>query len=191
MVMIVRRTAMLAFGLWLVAAPVMAAAAKVGQPAPGFKVTTFDHRTVSLADLKGKVVVLNFWATWCGPCRNEMVVMDSYLRAHPGSDLQIFAVSTEDSVPDSQLRPLAKVLSFPLVTYLQGRAYGIIDNGLPTSYVIGRDGVLRHAASGAFDAESFDALITPLLEEPTPAAPVEAVKTSAPSPPTVAASPRS
>jgi peroxiredoxin len=171
-----RRIAGLILGLALLATPVLAAT--VGRPAPGFKVTTFDHKVISLADLRGKVVVLNFWATWCGPCRNEMVVMDTYIRTHPGADLRIFAVSTEDSVPDDQLKPLAKVLHFPLVIRLHGGGYDIIDHGVPTSYVIDRAGVLRHAAAGAFDTESFDALITPLLAEPDPALPSPGVQST-------------
>jgi thiol-disulfide isomerase/thioredoxin len=143
----------------------------VGKPAPGFRVTTFDGKVVSLADLKGQVVVLNFWATWCGPCRNEMIVMDHYARAHPGQGLRIFAITVESDISDSQLKPLAKALSFPLAKHISGWSYDIIDRGLPTSYVIDRAGVIRHAAAGAFDEESFDALITPLLAAAPPEAP--------------------
>src|SRR5580704_1548616 len=89
---------------------------KVGKPAPPFTIYTFDKRKVTLADLAGKVVVLNFWATWCAPCRVELPMLDAYVRRHPGDDLQLFAVTVEGSVPDSKLQPLAKVLSFPLAT---------------------------------------------------------------------------
>jgi peroxiredoxin len=139
-------------------------------PAPDFTVTTFDHQKITLADLRGKVVVLNYWATWCAPCKRELLVMDHYVRTHPGSDLHIFAITTENDVPDDKLKPLAQVLSFPLILRLGGRGYGTIGEAVPTSYVIDRAGVIRHAEASAFDAASFDALITPLLAETAPSA---------------------
>ncbi|HJV42291.1 TlpA disulfide reductase family protein [Caulobacter sp.] len=135
----------------------------LGAPAPAFEVTTFDSRTLTQAQLAGQVVVLNYWATWCMPCRAEMIVMDSYMRRHAQSGLNIFAIATENSVPNFKLKPLSEALSFPLIRRLKGKGYGLIGGAVPTSYVIDRQGVIRHARAGAFDAESFDDLITPLL----------------------------
>ncbi|MEO8115917.1 MAG: TlpA disulfide reductase family protein [Phenylobacterium sp.] len=149
----------------LAASPVHGAG--LGKPARPYKIITFDHQTVPSTDLRGKVVVLNYWATWCTPCRAEMIVFDNYMRRHKGTDLAIFAVATEDSIPASKLKPLASVLSFPLAARLTGGGYGVM-SGVPTSYVIDRAGVIRHAEAGAFDAESFDALVTPLLAEAPP-----------------------
>ncbi len=154
--------------LVLCAAPSASLAARVGAPAPNFRVFTFDHQAYSLAQLRGQVIVLNFWAVWCAPCRAEMQVMDTYARQHPGQGLRIFAVTVDDTASDSQLRPLAKALAFPLATRISGWGYGEIDGAVPTSYVIDRAGILRHAEPGAFTDDSFDALITPLLAEPPP-----------------------
>jgi peroxiredoxin len=148
--------------------PATAAAVKVGQRAPGFMLVTFDGEKFSLADLTGKVVLLNYWATWCAPCKREMVVLDSYIRRHPGTDLKIFAINVEASVPDSKLKPLSKALSFPLIHTLHGSGYGLVGGSVPTSYVIDRGGVVRHAAAGAFDDDSLDALVTPLLAAAPP-----------------------
>ena len=141
---------------------------KVGQPAPPFTVTTFDGVTMSLADLKGQVVVLNYWATWCGPCRVELPILDDFYRSHSRPDLKILAIATEGSVPQSKLRPLASILSFPLIAKLKGSGYGLINRALPTSYVIDRAGVVRFAESGAFTAASLSRVISPLLAEPPP-----------------------
>ena len=152
--------AALASGLWT-----PAKAATIGKPAPGFTVTTFDGESVSLHDVRGKVVVLNYWATWCTPCRAEMVVMDRYLRQHQGTDLLIYAIATEDSLDPARLKPLASALAFPLAEKLSGWGYGVKD-GVPTSYVIDRGGIIRHARSGAFTERTFNSVITPLLDQP-------------------------
>jgi peroxiredoxin len=144
-----------------------AQAADVGKPAREYTLLTYDKQQVSSADLRGKVVVLNYWATWCAPCKAEMVVFDDYIRRHPGTDLKIYSIATESSVPASKLKPLAGALSFPLALRLSGRGYGVLA-GVPTSYVIDRAGIVRHAEAGAFDSQSFAALVGPLLAEPAP-----------------------
>ena len=139
---------------------------RVGKPAPPFTIVTFDHRTVKLADLADKVVVLNFWATWCAPCRVELPMLDGYMRRHPGDDLKLFAVTTEGSVPDSKLKPLASLLSFPLATSISGPGYGPISGAVPSNFVIDRQGVVRYARAAAFTSQSFDAVVRPLLAPP-------------------------
>jgi thiol-disulfide isomerase/thioredoxin len=143
--------------------------AVVGEPAPPFTATTFDGRRIALSDLRGKVVILNYWATWCGPCKIEMPVMDAWLRAHPDADVEVLAITTEGSVPARTLKPLAAALSFPLISKLSGYGYGKVDDAVPTNYVIDRAGVLREAKAGAFSARAFDSMLTRLLSEPKPA----------------------
>ena len=160
----------------LVAGPALAM--RVGRPAPGFSLTTMDRRKVALNDLKGQVVVLDYWATWCGPCKLQLVVIENYLRTHPGSDLKVFGVTTDSDVPNAKLKPLASILSFPLVVQFSSWDYGLINNELPTTYVIDRSGVLRHAGAGAFGDAEFAALVTPLLDEPAPVLSGPMTKTS-------------
>ena len=152
-----------------------AVAADVNKPAPPFSILTYDRQTVSSADLKGKVVVINYWATWCTPCRAEMIAFDNYIRAHPQSDLKVFSIATENSVPAYKLERLASVISFPLARKLYGHGYGVM-RAVPTSYVIDRAGVVRHAEAGAFDEKSFEALVTPLLAQPAPDAQIASAK---------------
>ena len=157
----------LTFALGLACAPSSEARVKVGEKAPPFTVTTFGGDKVSLEDLRGQVVVLNYWATWCGPCRRELPVLNNFYVRHPRHDLKILAVDTEDSIPQAKLRPLAASLNFPLIARMSGGGYGII-GGLPTSYVIDRAGIVRYAKAEAFDAASFEAVVAPLLAEPPP-----------------------
>ena len=155
------------------------ASPKVGQPAPSFTVTTYGGQKVKLADLKGDVIILNFWATWCGPCKTELPLLEGVFKAYSKYGFQVLAVATEDSLPESKLRPLASKMTIPFVHHLEGpyREMG----ALPTNYVIDRSGQLVYAKAGAFDLDSFNAIVLPLLKTPipeeTPAGP-----TSAPTP---------
>ncbi|QUD86135.1 TlpA family protein disulfide reductase [Phenylobacterium montanum] len=160
------------------------AAPKIGQPAPDFTVTTFGGRTVKLSDLKGDVIILNFWATWCGPCRRELPLLESAFEAYNKYGFQVLAVATEDSVPPDKLKPLAAQLKIPLVKRLKGH-YDVLE-GVPTNYVIDRSGKLVYAKADAFDAESLNALIVPLLKEPVPEEPTPPASGSPPASPTPA-----
>lgn len=135
----------------------------VDAPAPDFQVTTFDGRKLSLADFKGQVVVLNFWATWCGPCKRELPLLEDYHRRQHSAGLVILAVATEDSLTPFQLRPLAKILTLQMVKRFKGN-YGQIKY-LPTNFVIDRKGILRYAESGGFTPEGLDQVIGPLIAE--------------------------
>ena len=140
----------------------------VDAPAPDFQVTTFDGRKLSLADFKGQVVVLNFWATWCGPCKRELPLLEDYHRRQHSAGLAILAVATEDSLTPFQLRPLQKLLTLQMVKRFKGN-YGDIKY-LPTNFVIDRKGILRYAESGGFTREGIEEILGPLIAE-TPDAP--------------------
>lgn len=164
--------AMLARLLLLVAltlAPGSALAAKVGKPAPDFVLVGYDGQTVRSSTLRGKVVVLNYWATWCAPCRREIPDIDAYVRRKRGAPLSVYAVTLDDAVPYSRLRFLGDTLKFPLMEKLKGRGYGTIGGAVPTSYVIDKAGVVRYAKAGALTPAMLEALVTPLLAEPDPA----------------------
>ena len=174
MTLLNRRRAMagtIAAGAAALAGPAFATP-KVGQPAPRFTLWTFDHKKVSSADLIGDVVILNYWATWCGPCKLELPTINGWVHAYQQKyqrdDLKVFAITVDDTVSDSELKPLAKVLSFPLISRLDSFSYGTIGGAVPSNYVIGRDGTLRYAEAGAFDFDTLNALLPPLLSEARP-----------------------
>lgn len=161
-----RRAGMaMAIGLALGVAAGALAHVHPGQKAPSFTITTFDKTQIRSEDLRGQVVIVNYWATWCGPCKKELPGLDAYYRAHAKEGLRVFGVTTEGSVSERQLTPLAAALAFPLAHNLSGMGLGEM-SGLPTNYVIDREGVVRYAEVGAFDAKTLDEVVGPLLAEP-------------------------
>jgi len=140
----------------------------INGPAPDFTAKTFDGKDVTLADYKGQVLVINFWATWCGPCKKELPLLDSVYRVATEKNygLKILAITTEDSLPLNDLRPLAAKVSFEMARHYHG-PYGVM-KGVPTNYIIDRNGILRYAKADAFDLDKLNAVLIPLLQQPIP-----------------------
>ncbi len=142
---------------------------RVGQPAPNAELVLADGKRVHLSDLRGQVVVLNYWATWCVPCRTELPLLNAYYQEATarGWPLRIFAVATEGSLPKYQLKHLFAVLSITPADKIRGGPFADFD-GVPTNYVIDKSGVLRYAKAGAFDLDALNELLVPLVSEPAP-----------------------
>ena len=126
---------------------------KLGEPAPNFQLRDLNGRLVTFSDLRGKVVLLNFWATWCGPCRVEMPAMEQLYRTFSRNDFEILAVST-DAQGVAVTRPFQQEnhLTFPILhdaDYRVGLAYGA--RTLPMTFMVDRQGVVRHQIFGARD----------------------------------------
>jgi len=137
---------------------------KVGQPAPPFVLRLIKGGKVSLDELRGNVIVLNFWATWCVPCRTELPALDAYYVLRKDAGLRVFAVTTEDSLQPFRLKKLFEAMHIDPVRSIKG-PYDVLDNGVPTNIVIDRNGVVRYAKAGAFDTQGLDQLLVPLLNE--------------------------
>src|SRR5216110_560664 len=121
---------------------------QVGKPAPSFTVTDIDGHRVSLSQLKGKPVLINFWATWCVPCRDELpLIRDEYL-AHRADGLEVVAINWGDESAGT-VRSFWKRLSLQPAPVLDpdgsaSRAYGVTlsSTGLPVSVLVARDGTV-------------------------------------------------
>ncbi len=138
--------------------------------APAFRLMDLDDVVHSLPDYQGKVVFLNFWATWCGPCKVEMPAMEALYQAFRSQGMEILAVSV-DQQGAAVTRPFKEAmgLSFPILhdsDYQVGLTYGA--RTLPMTYVIDRQGIIRQRVFGARDWNSPEArtLMSELLEEP-------------------------
>ena len=124
-------------------------AANPGQPAPALNATSSRAEPISLERLRGRVVVVDFWASWCEPCRRAFPTLDALARRHAASGLTVIGVSVDDEAASFQrfvreLRP-----SFPVV---HDATHQIAERwsppAMPTTYVIGRDGVVAAVLVG-------------------------------------------
>jgi peroxiredoxin len=161
-----------ALTLPLLAAPAAAKPPKVGDVAPPFELKLDDGSKVTLDDLRGNVVVLNFWATWCVPCLTELPLLDAVYANNRRFGLSIYPISTADSASLSKQKKALVNMRLPWVRSIRG-PYAVL-KGLPTNYVIDRSGHIRFAKAGAFSLDELNELIVPLLNEPKPA-PIAAV----------------
>lgn len=152
--------------LWMTT-PAIARPVKVGQPAPPIELTLIDGTKTNLADLKGQVVLINFWATWCVPCRVELPMLDAYYRAMEKHGLRMYAVTTEGSLPIFKLKGLFAVMKMPSARGIRGISGQM--PAVPTNYIIDRKGVVRYAKAGAMTLEDLNRELVPLLQERVPA----------------------
>lgn len=139
-----------------------------GAKPPEFNGATADGRTMSLVSLRGKVVLLNFWASWCLECRPEMPMFEQLHREFTAQGLGVVGINAREET--AAIRGYAKELglTFPLVLDPRGEinaAYGVI--GLPTTFLIGRDGRAVALAVGPreWGSEQARTLIRTLLAE--------------------------
>ena len=125
------------------------ASAHIGAIAPDFALQGLDGKPVALKDLRGKVVVLNFWATWCPPCRAEMATLNQVQQDHAARGLVVLGVNQLEDPQTVQRFMQDQGLSFPIALDLFGsasQAYRI--SALPTTYFIDRNGVIQDVIFG-------------------------------------------
>jgi cytochrome c biogenesis protein CcmG/thiol:disulfide interchange protein DsbE len=140
-----------------------------GQSAPSLDAKLLDGHSFSLADQIGKVVVINFWASWCPPCREEMPAFDAYYRAHHADGLEMIAISMDDPADESKARTIMASYKFPAAIAREAsfKGYGRIWR-IPLTFVIDRRGVLRKDGwygDPGISATSLEQVVTPLLAE--------------------------
>ena len=131
---------------------------------PPFSFTTLDGREGTLDSLRGKVVLVNFWATWCPYCRHEMPAMQEFYKEYAGKGFEIIAFSLDDDPATVQTFMREEGYSFPVVmaTPEQRRAFGDVTR-LPTSFVLDREGKIRHKVHGQVYYGRMEGLVGPLL----------------------------
>jgi peroxiredoxin len=121
-----------------------------GLPAPNFSLPELDGQMVSLTDYRGKVVLLNIWATWCPPCVEEMPSMEKLYQELKGEGFEILAVSIDESGAQDVLPFMKKhKLSFPALIDLKVTIKDLYQTtGVPESFIIDKDGILIEKVIG-------------------------------------------
>ena len=120
--------------------------------APEFTLPTTDGKQVSLRDYRGKVVFLNFWATWCIPCREEMPGLERLHQTYQSQDLVIISIDLKENADQVKTFFQNHGLSFPALLDQSGSVFrDYLVAGMPTTYLIGRDGMLLARGVGGRD----------------------------------------
>lgn len=132
--------------------------------APDFTLSDLNSQAVALSDFRGKVVLLDFWATWCDPCREETPHLIDLQTQHGGQGLQIIGISMDDEVrPVREFQQQFK-MNYPVVmgNAKLGELYGGV-LGLPVVFLLDRSGRIRSMWSGTLDVNQLDREIRALL----------------------------
>jgi len=140
---------------------------KVNYSAPELTLTDIQGKTSSLADYRGHVVLVNLWATWCPPCKEEMPALESFYHKHKNDGFVIVAVNDGDPTPDVLQFVEDYGLTFPVwldPTYIAtDKAFKTLN--LPSSFVIDREGTILISWVGGINAKSLEKYVTPMIEE--------------------------
>lgn len=165
--MLSRRVFVLCLGASFVSAACAAAegpAPIVGRRAPEIKLPSIDGGEISLAGLRGKPVVVNFFATWCGPCKKELPAFQMLAERYAERELTFLLVDMEED-PDAVAVFLGELrVTLPAVVDSSGevvKSYRV--RGLPSTFFVGRDGVIRQAQLGELDERLLEAGIAKIV----------------------------
>jgi peroxiredoxin len=143
--------------------------AAIGKLAPGFNLVDRQGKTWDLEELKGQVVFVNFWATWCAPCREEMPSMQKLYTSLPSNKFKMLAILSNDepAFADQVVKKMG--VTFPILIdpdKTASKAYGI--TGVPETYIVDKQGVLRERFLGpvAWDSREARQMLQKYLEMP-------------------------
>jgi thiol-disulfide isomerase/thioredoxin len=139
-------------------------AALAGQMAPSFTVASLDHGPSALAAYRGRVVVMNLWASWCPPCRAEMPDLQRLYDAYRSRQVVVLGVDQGESGSRASAFAQSLGIHYPILVDPQqqyGRVYAAL--GLPTTIIVDRDGVVVRGFDGALSYDQMVAAILPLI----------------------------
>lgn len=135
-----------------------------GQLAPHFTSLALSGGETALVDYAGDVIVVNFWATWCPPCKAEMPGINAFYEAHQADGLVVLAVNVKES--ESLVRPFIETNNFTFPVLLDP-AGSVVNQyqvrSFPTTVIIDRDGIVRHIQVGMISEAELDKIVAPLL----------------------------
>ena len=158
-----RLVAVAAISVLTLASGPPSAAPEIGEAAPALVLATLDGATFDLAKLRGKVVLVNYWATWCAPCRKEMPKLDAFYRRYHSRGLEIIGISIDFERDFEKARKAAHAVTFPvaLAKSISDDGFGI-PKGVPITWIVDVDGKVRDRFIDVRD-ELLDGIVVPLL----------------------------
>jgi thiol-disulfide isomerase/thioredoxin len=147
------------------------AAADVGQPAPPLAATELNGQGFDLSALRGRVVVVNFWATWCVPCRQEMPALDAFYRRYHDQGLEMIGISADRPRDRSEVVKAMRAFAYPAAMLRDTAVNGFgAPAALPETFVVDQAGVVRarfRPDQLAVTEQSLGAAVLPLLPRQT------------------------
>jgi peroxiredoxin len=136
-----------------------------GNPAPNFELMTLDGETAVLDEYAGDVVLINFWATWCPPCKAEMPDINAFYQANHDKGFTVLGVNAQEDQSTVSKFIEANGFTFPILLDSVGdvaRQFQV--NSYPTTIIMDREGTIQTIHNGLITAEQLEAAVTPLLE---------------------------
>jgi thiol-disulfide isomerase/thioredoxin len=160
----VRPTLLLLAAFAFLACQPPSAAPVVGGAAPDFTLPTVEGRSLSLSSLRGKPVIINFWATWCAPCRDEMPLIQQAAARYASSGLTVLAIDVQEG--EALVQPFVEEfgLTFPVLLDKTGEVvsrYRV--RGIPTTVFVDREGIIRSVYLGPMDEAILEKQLSVLL----------------------------
>ncbi len=138
----------------------------LGQPAPEIDLTTLDGDEVRLSELRGRPVLVNFWATWCLPCRDEFPLMAEAYEAHADDGLEILGIVHDDTASGAREFAAEMSATWPLLIDPDDVAWQDYTGvAMPTSFFIDRDGIVRAFSLGGFTQSGLTAQLGKILPQ--------------------------
>ena len=136
---------------------------QIDEPAPPLVLSTLDGSTFDLAKLRGKVVMVNYWATWCAPCRKEMPTLNAFYKKYQPQGLEIVGISIDFERDSEKARKLAHTVAYPmaLAKAITDDGFGI-PKGVPITWIIDTEGKVRDRFIEVRD-ELLNEIVVPLL----------------------------
>jgi len=136
---------------------------QIGKQAPALALTTLQGSVLDLAKMRGKVVMVNYWATWCAPCRKEMSKLDAFYRHYHAQGLEIVGISIDFERDLEKARRAARAATYPTAVAkdITNDGFGI-PKGVPVTWIIDADGTVRDRFIDVRD-ELLNEIVVPLL----------------------------
>ncbi|MEE9342848.1 MAG: TlpA disulfide reductase family protein [Gammaproteobacteria bacterium] len=144
-----RKTVRRTIGIFLLGLATTLNAASMKQTAPDFTLKSNGGNNIKLSELRGEVVMINFWATWCGPCRQEMPVLESLYQEYQDLGFTILGVNVEEDSSKAAAMMKDLKINFPILFDTSSKASKLYDvSSMPSTVLVDRDGNIRYVHRG-------------------------------------------